>query len=442
MSDALSPAKSLTPQRKHHKLLKDGSEVWSEDVEKIFVEGLREYWESPWATYSRGRSRWRNQFLVDHLKKYGIERSKKQVASHIQVLRNMWREQPEFHLVAGGEELFMENGLLASPKNARRGSGSPRSSHSTPKRDASSLSPTPSSSTSELPTNFPASMSMPQLTSPCGWPGSSMPLFEQFSDTLVPSAFDFPNRAAMPPHRLRPAVKLEPLMMHAGLFTLPTVSGGHLLDGTDLSSPNPVHTSCRLLSLNLWADGMQPFAVDIDRLTNTLTNQSMTQLDQSSVLLRINVTISSIDDILSPPNLHGFQAAITLSERWSSEAKCITKIYSGSTVMSQEMSLLDGVSVPHISSNDFTSRAVTVGLPESALGRCKWLETGHDHSTNRNRRSCHCRVRLPHPATSGSWNPSLSRAFRNSEIQALIDQASSRTDSFTSVPYRVTAAFT
>ena len=31
--------KSLTPQRKHHKLLKDGSEVWSEDVEKIFVQG-------------------------------------------------------------------------------------------------------------------------------------------------------------------------------------------------------------------------------------------------------------------------------------------------------------------------------------------------------------------------------------------------------------------
>ena len=29
----------LTPARKHHKLLKDGSEVWSKDVEKIFVEG-------------------------------------------------------------------------------------------------------------------------------------------------------------------------------------------------------------------------------------------------------------------------------------------------------------------------------------------------------------------------------------------------------------------
>ena len=31
--------KSLTPQRKHHKLLKDGSEVWSQEVEQIFVDG-------------------------------------------------------------------------------------------------------------------------------------------------------------------------------------------------------------------------------------------------------------------------------------------------------------------------------------------------------------------------------------------------------------------
>ena len=30
---------NLTPARKHHKLLKDGSEVWSKEVEKIFVEG-------------------------------------------------------------------------------------------------------------------------------------------------------------------------------------------------------------------------------------------------------------------------------------------------------------------------------------------------------------------------------------------------------------------
>ena len=39
MESLADPAVNLTPQRKHHKLLKDGSEVWSKEVEKIFVEG-------------------------------------------------------------------------------------------------------------------------------------------------------------------------------------------------------------------------------------------------------------------------------------------------------------------------------------------------------------------------------------------------------------------
>ena len=76
-------------------MLKDGSsEAWPQDAENIFLDGLREYWNSPWTNFSRGRSRWRNQYLVDYLKKNGIDRSKKQVASHIQVLRNMWKGHP------------------------------------------------------------------------------------------------------------------------------------------------------------------------------------------------------------------------------------------------------------------------------------------------------------------------------------------------------------
>lgn len=39
--ESLPPKDNLTPARKHHKLLKDGSEVWSKDVEKIFVEGMQ-----------------------------------------------------------------------------------------------------------------------------------------------------------------------------------------------------------------------------------------------------------------------------------------------------------------------------------------------------------------------------------------------------------------
>ncbi|KAF9500902.1 hypothetical protein BDN71DRAFT_949691 [Pleurotus eryngii] len=115
------PSKTLTPQRKHRKLLKDGSgtEVWPERIEKVFVQGLREYWHSPFATYSRGRSRYRNQFLVEHLAKAGITRSKKQVASHIQVLRNMWKGEPEFHLVAGGEELADSSPLPPTKQDER-----------------------------------------------------------------------------------------------------------------------------------------------------------------------------------------------------------------------------------------------------------------------------------------------------------------------------------
>ncbi|KAJ7321271.1 hypothetical protein DFH08DRAFT_1033866, partial [Mycena albidolilacea] len=105
-----STYKSLTPQRKHRKLLTDrsGNALWSESIEAVFVQGLREYWDSPWATYSRGCSRWRNQYIVDYLQNLGITRSKKQVASHIQVLRNVWKGEPEYHLLTGDEELFQE----------------------------------------------------------------------------------------------------------------------------------------------------------------------------------------------------------------------------------------------------------------------------------------------------------------------------------------------
>lgn len=42
------PSKTLTPQRKHRKLLKDGSgtEVWPERIEKVFVQGTRR-WPRP-----------------------------------------------------------------------------------------------------------------------------------------------------------------------------------------------------------------------------------------------------------------------------------------------------------------------------------------------------------------------------------------------------------
>ncbi|KAF4564946.1 TEC1 family protein [Pleurotus pulmonarius] len=101
--------KSLTPRRKHWKTGSNGMEVWPEHIEEVFVQGLREYRDSPLAAHSFGRSKFRNQILVEHLARAGITRSKKQVASHIQVLRSMWKGTPEFYLVSNNRELYALN---------------------------------------------------------------------------------------------------------------------------------------------------------------------------------------------------------------------------------------------------------------------------------------------------------------------------------------------
>ncbi|KAL0071437.1 hypothetical protein AAF712_001294 [Marasmius tenuissimus] len=155
----MSPPKStLTPQRKHRKLLKDGSgsEVWPEHIEAIFVDGLRAYWESPWATYSGGRSRWRNQYLVEFLHGKGIVRSKKQVASHLQVLRNMWKGEPEYHLVAGADEQL--NQSSPSHPESDSSSSTPNSliSLSLPSSPPTSVNNSPSQELNHLlPPTFP-----------------------------------------------------------------------------------------------------------------------------------------------------------------------------------------------------------------------------------------------------------------------------------------------
>ncbi|THH32113.1 hypothetical protein EUX98_g2064 [Antrodiella citrinella] len=382
MSDAFfGNLKSLTPQRKHHKLLKDGREVWSEDVEKLFVQGLKDYWESPWATYSRGRSRWRNQFLVDHLKKHGIERSKKQVASHIQVLRNMWRGEAEYHLVAGGEELFQEDGLLASPKKA----GTPSTPGSELADDQqASASSTPNSAVGEFPAYLPSNVVLPQFISPETTMGNHSPGIDypisSPSSLELPYSFSPPSPPISNRNRPRPPVKLEPLHMHPTLFNLPQTSQSSASD-SDLSPlfpPYPHAPQVRVLSLSLWAEGMVPFTADIDRLHLTMPVTSRNP-EATSILIRVRMGISCIDDLHSHPNLHGFQAAVTFSDMWMSEAKVITKSSAGSNCISQEVGYLEVN--PSLPSTDLPPRAVTCFLPESSLSRCKWLPPDQDNVT-------------------------------------------------------------
>ncbi|KAJ3485692.1 hypothetical protein NLI96_g4782 [Meripilus lineatus] len=327
------------------KPVEDGSEFWSEDLEKVFVEGLREYWESPWATYSRGRSRWRNQFLVDHLKKFGIERSKKQVASHIQVLRDMWRGEPA---------------TPDPPESSSR-------YDSLDELSSSSASSTPDSMTPDFTQMHSSAVPMNYL-SPTG---SNMGL----------ASLDLGPFSSSPPAHLQAGVKLEPLHATPGLYNLPPIAQSAFPESVDLGTscslppPLPRH---RVTKLSLWTDGMVLFEVDVDRLALTGPHRP----DHTSVLIRIKLSISSIDDIHSSPNLHGFQGCMTFSEPWNSDAKCITKSCVGPACMSTEIGSLEATNSPAALSNTaWMSQGYSTALPDSCLTRCKWLETSQDTIT-------------------------------------------------------------
>ncbi|KAM5535231.1 hypothetical protein V8D89_011167 [Ganoderma adspersum] len=366
---------NLTPARKHHKLLKDGSEVWSKEVEKIFVEGLRLYWQSPWATYSRGRSRWRNQFLVDHLKAAGIERTKKQVASHIQVLRNMWRGQPEFHLVAGGEELFQENGLLAHT-NTTSGAGPSSSKADAPDSytGSSSSSSTPEHRATDFPNDLPVTSPYPPLS-----PSSQLSPFlelrsdDVFSTSVSPSSTTDVHFGALPSpsaaHPITPvSVKLEPLAMDPALFTLPHSSYSDSTADYTLSFPN------RISNLYFWADGMLPLSLDVDRLVGA------TGSSPSRVFLHFRVSMPPLADLRCPPNLQGISGALSLANPWRNIAKCHTKSWGpGRTVLSQDLGLFTQVSTPELqaslNADPSSSQMVYAYLPDCALSRCHWLDS-------------------------------------------------------------------
>ncbi|KAF8228201.1 hypothetical protein L208DRAFT_1292868 [Tricholoma matsutake] len=377
----LGPKKTLTPQRKHRKLLKDGSgeEVWPESVEKIFVQGLREYWQSPWATFtqSRGRSRWRNQFLVDYLQKYCISRTKKQVASHIQVLRNMWKGEPEFYLVAGGEELFLDTGVLGLVK-VEDGYDMPLDcdEHDTPSSNSASPDVSPrdhpsadfSSPTATLASDSDNTSTLLQqddwsthkdatpraVLSVFSFNATTRPVDSQERQSSFPSA-ESPLDSSSPLAFSGPAVP-PPRGPYKPVIQQPVVSNQSR--SADASFPptsgiNGVKTVCLL------ADGMTPFSIHVDAL---LASQSR----GAWLALKLKLYITSVDDIRSPATLHGFAGSICLSGAWANPGKCITKVYVGNSCISEEVGAL-------VLSNIEVGR-VTVILPDSSLARCRWLD--------------------------------------------------------------------
>ncbi|KAJ7063269.1 hypothetical protein C8F01DRAFT_985409 [Mycena amicta] len=307
-------SKTLTPQRKHRKLLKDGSgtAVWPENVEQIFVQGLRDYLDSPWASYSKGRSRWRNQYLVDYLATMGIVRSKKQVASHIQVLRNMWKGEPEYNLVAGADELFQDSVKLED---------NPSLLTIDDDDDASSASNSPA----EQATDFPP-------------PGLS------YSPTSPLSSI--PDIIDSPPHT-----------------TLAHLAAPYPYVAQQKSNPHQPRYPNRTTTFTLLAEGMTPFIVSLDKLSPPAALPARTP----PLTLRLRLSVPAAHDPRAPASLHGFFASVRLAAIWSGHAKVFTRVYdpAGCCAATDEAPL-------HASSIDLGT--VVAGFPESTLTRARWRD--------------------------------------------------------------------
>ncbi|KAG6854310.1 hypothetical protein C0991_008205 [Blastosporella zonata] len=371
-ANAKSPTSSLTPQRKHRKLLKDGSgtEVWPESIEKIFVQGLREYWDSPWATYSqsRGRSRWRNQFLVDYLLKAGIDRSKKQVASHIQVLRNMWKGEPEFYLVAGGEE-------PAADTPVKLEDGSLLSLDFDETDCSSSNSASPDFSPPELQSDFPPTPG--QYSGGYALGSHSPPSKESVSPYPSPTVYtaSMPNSMTIYPVDMAVHHSHEQLPVQNTHYSLGAYHGHHYPHSSKVISPQAApervstmgayssypQSPSRATSICILADGMAPLSIKLDALISASPSSGCRALT-----LQIRLAITPEDDIRRTSAQDGFFANVSLSRVWNVSGKCITRVYTNSMCTSEVVGALDVT--------DIDMGIVNAMLPESTLSRCRWLD--------------------------------------------------------------------
>lgn len=385
-------------------------------ISLFFHPGLREYWDSPYATYSqsRGRSRWRNQFLVDFLNKQGIERTKKQVASHIQVLRNMWKGEPgrlpslsstlrptyppfpEFHLVAGGDELYPENDSpVALPvkledhydtnslipfdwEDADLPSSNSVSPNFSPADSQSEFPPTPEHRPnlypSDLGTVNPKLQSLPldlqypapSINSPSISPhGDCIQQLPPFHDAAsFGSYYSQTGKYASPANVPALPFTVAPNRSNRGAAPDPSAQQSQAVVNRHMSA-TPTHyryARNKVTSIHLQADGMTPFSVKVDALNNPA------QPVQPPFTLRIRLCMPTTQDMRAPQSLNGFLAGVSLESVWSVTARCVTKVYGNNVCIAEESGYLNVTNI--------NVGTVNASLPDSPLSRCRWVDPG------------------------------------------------------------------
>jgi hypothetical protein len=327
------------------------------------------------------------------LHKAGIERTKKQVASHIQVLRNMWKGEPEFHLVAGGEELFLEGGPLAPAETECDTTGLIPLDFG----DRDTLSPVSPSTPGLCATNFiyehsPAQSSHSSASSFCS--GFQLRLSSEAATSPVTPPPQYPNNGVLRPRTYsEPLTHLvpcpQPISPLSSAPSSPAGQSGDLGSASEADSDHQtssthltVHRDQRRLTENklcfvsLWAEGMLPLTVPSDGVPLAPIRPL------EPLIIRIRLHLSSIDDPHSPPTLHGFQGTVSLASPWQFSAQCITKVYSNGTCVVDEVGPLQLAASHAPTVNGL--HMVQAFLPESPLSRSRWIDACKQPSEKHN----------------------------------------------------------
>lgn len=427
--DSDASVKSLTPQRKHRKLLKDGSsEVWPEDIERVFVQGpcplpprtRRPHpfsrpprvlgiplgnllpWPQPLEEpVSRRISQQerRRSFKETGRKPHpGLAKHVEGRTRYIQFslhTPNLTPFSSEYHLVAGGEELFLETALLPTVK----AEDSPDAHLLTPAGLFDDHSPASDRSTGSA-----TSPSLPRSLYSCSSPtlAATPELTLPHIHGIRPARPDDDARrirslSASDTHRSDPR-RLSPLSSYwtcdlgrpSATHSSPNVpytAIDQTLDFTPHYSPepglsdspllftdsslfpaDPSPSSIGLTRFSLWAEGMPTLSLPVD----ALIPPTQPSQQPSQAVLRIRLHLPPID-VPSFPALHGFQGSITCTIQPTATVRCSTTIFVRGQCTSREGNLCT-LMTTESSGNDQLG-SVTLLLPDSPLSRSRWLDS-------------------------------------------------------------------
>ena len=123
-----------------------------------------------------------------------------------------------------------------------------------------------------------------------------------------------------------------------------------------------------LTQLSLWAEGMQPAAVQVDALSSST---QPADFGSSVVALRVKLHLPPIDALCSPA-FHGFQGSITCNAPRNTNIRCATAVFVRNQCASRESNYCSVISTDATGHEELDT--ITLLLPESPLSGSRWLD--------------------------------------------------------------------